>query len=66
MSILPNSIQEDYFYLCISMTKKKIICVYGVATYKNISHTNTLKYFIFFGKLIATIIMLFLIIILKK
>lgn len=57
----------DYFYLCISMTRQKIICIYGVTTFNNIiNKKNVLQIFIIFGKLIAIITILFFIIIIKK
>lgn len=61
-------IQEDYFYLCVSMIKQKIICVYGVKTFKNnINMTNnTLNIFIFFGKLITVTTILCLVVLIKK
>lgn len=64
--IFPKAVLDDYFYICMSITKQKVICVYGVTTF-NVAYTsNTLKTFILFGKFIITITILFLVIIIKK
>jgi len=66
--IFPRAIQEDYFYLCVSMTKHKIVCAFGVKTYKNDINTsnNVLTSFIFCGKFIIILTILCVIIIIKK
>lgn len=68
ITILPEAVHEDYFYLCVSKTKLKIICIYGVKTFKNniITKNNVTKKFVIFGKLIVTITILCLIFIVKK
>lgn len=65
--IFPNSVLNDDFYFCVSKTNQKIICVYGVTTFKNFIHkTYMIKTFKLFGKLIASTILVLFILIIKK
>jgi len=68
ITILPKSVLDDYFYLCVSIAKQKIICVYGVTTFKNnINTASMLNIFIFIGQLlITTLIILCLMIIINN
>lgn len=68
ITIFPKSKHDDYFYLCISMKMQKIICVYGVTTLNNNIGTvyNVMKTFIVLGRLIASITILFLILMIKN
>lgn len=67
ITIFPKAVHDDYFYLCISKTKQKIICVYGVLTFNNVTNTfYVLTNFILLGKLIAIITIIFFIILIIK
>ncbi|XP_050060956.1 uncharacterized protein LOC114129897 isoform X2 [Aphis gossypii] len=68
ITIFSKSVHEDYFYLCISMKIKKIMCIYGVTTLKNNFDTvnDVMKTFIILGRLIALLTIFFLMFTIKN